>query len=172
MPSCAPGFATHHWQVAGGIIAGLAFGMTISFGLFIKPMSDDLGLRREELSLAVGLSMLANGFASILWGAINDKFGVVATVLCASLGIFGALWMTSFGRAAVVFYFSIPLFGFFDAGATPGVILGAVGRLFSDETARQKAIGCVLELRSAGPEAHTRVRLWPFALRACSASSS
>jgi hypothetical protein len=47
--------------VCGGTIAGLAFGISVSFGLFVTPITSDLGIWREVISLAVGCSMLVNG---------------------------------------------------------------------------------------------------------------
>ena len=50
--------------VCAGLVAGLYFGISASFGLFLKPISDDLGLQRETLSLAVAVGLLLNGEGS------------------------------------------------------------------------------------------------------------
>eukprot|EP01047_Picozoa_sp_COSAG01_P003880 COSAG01_NODE_121_length_25291_cov_10.011670_5_plen_215_part_00 len=136
--------------VCGGTIAGLAFGISVSFGLFVTPITSDLGIRREVISLAVGCSMLVNGAASIFWGRINDRHGIFVTVLLGALLTAAGLGATSMGRDAWVFCLTIPFTGFAEASASPGVILGAVGRLYDDEHVRSKAMGASSALQSCG----------------------
>jgi hypothetical protein len=55
------------------IIVGLAFGVRQSFGLFMRPMTLELGWGREALSLVFAIQALLNGFAAPFAGAISDK---------------------------------------------------------------------------------------------------
>jgi MFS family permease len=125
--------------VCGGTIAGLAFGISVSFGLFVTPITSDLGIRREVISLAVGCSMLVNG-----------RHGIFVTVLLGALLTAAGLGATSIGRDAWVFCLTIPFTGFAEASASPGVILGAVGRLYDDEHVRSRAMGASSALQSCG----------------------
>jgi hypothetical protein len=43
---------------AGCVVAFLGFGFTASFGVFLKPMSMELGWGREIFSLSVALQLL------------------------------------------------------------------------------------------------------------------
>src|SRR5688500_10207092 len=73
--------AAAHWRtpavviVCAGLILMLALGMRQSFGLFLRPMSMDLGLGREAFSFAIALQNLVWGFAMPFAGAIADRYG-------------------------------------------------------------------------------------------------
>eukprot|EP01051_Picozoa_sp_SAG22_P006109 SAG22_NODE_388_length_11295_cov_14.512594_16_plen_506_part_00 len=135
---------------AGGVIAALGFGISCSFGLFVEPITDSLGFGREKISLAVGISMMVNGVSSIFWGHLSDRFGIARTVSVGVVLLFCALWLTSFGRAPGHFFVSIPLTGFADGSISPGIILGTVGRRYTDEVQRSKAMGLSSAIQSCG----------------------
>ena len=59
----------------GGLILMLALGMRQSFGLFLRPMSMDLGWGREAFSFAIALQNLVWGCAMPFAGAIADRYG-------------------------------------------------------------------------------------------------
>ena len=136
--------------LAGGIIAGLGFGIGTSFGLFVEPITTALGLGREIISLAVGISMGVNGFSSIFWGNVNDRLGIFPTVAIGASLLTVGLWLTSFARSSGLLLFSIPLSGFGDGSITPGIILGAVGKLFKEDAVRARAMGRTQALQSCG----------------------
>ena len=151
--------------ICGGIIAGLGFGIGTSFGLFVAPITSALdelddglcndSFGREVISLAVGISMFVNGAASVVWGSFNDHFGIFPTIVTGACMIFCFLWLTSFAEtfapaSATVLYFSIPLTGFSDAALSPGIVLNAVGQLFTDEKARARAMGTTSAIQSCG----------------------
>src|SRR2546428_218406 len=60
--------------VCGGMILLLALGIRQSFGLFLRPMSLDLGWGRETFSFAIALQNLVWGLAMPFAGAIADRF--------------------------------------------------------------------------------------------------
>src|SRR6266508_2482 len=60
--------------VCGGLILLLAIGTRQSFGLFLVPMSLDLGWGRETFSFAIALQNLVWGLAMPFAGAIADRF--------------------------------------------------------------------------------------------------
>src|SRR2546423_689910 len=68
--------------LCGGLILMLALGTRQSFGLFLRPMSMDLGWGREAFSFAIALQNLVWGAAMPLAGAIADRYGA-ARVLTA-----------------------------------------------------------------------------------------
>src|SRR2546421_12889572 len=61
--------------VCGGLILMLALGTRQSFGLFLRPMTIDLGCGREVFSFAIALQNLVWGLGMPLAGAIADRFG-------------------------------------------------------------------------------------------------
>src|SRR6266849_5785959 len=59
----------------GGLILMLALGTRQSFGLFLRPMSIDLGCGREVFSFAIALQNLVWGLGMPVAGAIADRYG-------------------------------------------------------------------------------------------------
>lgn len=75
--------------VAGCIVAFLSFGFSATFGVFMRPMSADLGWGREVFSLSIAVQMLCWGFTQPFAGIVADRFGS-ARVLAAG-AIFAAV---------------------------------------------------------------------------------
>ena len=88
--------------VTGGIVGGLAFGVSSSFGLFLKPMCDDLGLGRQVIGLAAGLTCWLNGARSVGWSAVADERGVVRVLLTGAALECASLYATSRARREAV----------------------------------------------------------------------
>jgi MFS family permease len=61
--------------VAGCIVAFLGFGFAASFGVFMRPMSADLGWGREVFSLSVAVQALAWGLTQPVAGIVADRYG-------------------------------------------------------------------------------------------------
>ena len=59
----------------GGLILMLALGTRQGFGLFLRPMSLDLGWGREAFSFAIALQNLVWGLAMPFAGAVADRYG-------------------------------------------------------------------------------------------------
>ena len=92
------------WVVVAvlAVTGGLTMGMgSLNFGLFIKPMGDDLGAGRAIFGWAQSSRQFASAFTAPLVGPLIDRFGVrvmlaVAALLCAGamvgLSIIDAGW--------------------------------------------------------------------------------
>ncbi len=77
---------------AGCLISMIGFGLRADFGLFTKPISDELGWGREIYSLAIALQNLIWGAFQPIAGGIADKFGTARVlVLGAVIYIVGML---------------------------------------------------------------------------------
>ena len=63
----------------------LALGTRQSFGLFLRPMSIDLGWGREAFSFAIALQNLVWGCAMPFAGAIADRFGAGRVLVAGGL---------------------------------------------------------------------------------------
>jgi MFS family permease len=61
--------------IAGCIVAFLGFGFTATFGVFLRPMSADLGWGREVFSLSVAIQALCWGFTQPVAGMVADRYG-------------------------------------------------------------------------------------------------
>ncbi len=125
----------------GGLLLMLALGTRQSFGLFLRPMSFDLGWGREVFSFAIALQNLVWGLAMPFAGAIADRAGagrvLVAGGLCYVLG----LWAMAYSGSALAFDFAAGLLvGLGLASTGFGVVLAVVARAFPPEK-RTLAVG-------------------------------
>src|SRR5205823_8037780 len=71
--------------LCGGLILMLALGTRQSFGLFLRPMSIDLGCGREVFSFAIALQNLVWGLGMPIAGAIADRYGAGRVVTVGGL---------------------------------------------------------------------------------------
>lgn len=128
--------------LCGGAIMALSVGFRQSFGLFLTPISMDLGIGRESFALAMGLMNLCWGLASPFAGAIADRHGAARVAaaggICYALGL---LAMTLSGDGGHLLLGGT-LIGLGLSGAGFTVILGTVGRATPAAT-RGRALGAV-----------------------------
>jgi MFS family permease len=84
------------WVIVGvGIVVScIGMGSMMSLGVFVLPITQDMGWSRTGISTAATLNFLAMGFGSFLWGALSDRFGsrvvVVSGGLLLGVGLAGA----------------------------------------------------------------------------------
>lgn len=127
--------------VSGGLILMLALGIRQSFGLFLRPMSMDLGWGREAFSFAIALQNLVWGLAMPFAGAVADRFGggrvLAAGGVAYGLGLAGMAYSTSplalDLAAGVLIGLGLSCTGF-------GVVLAVVARAHPPEK-RSVAVG-------------------------------
>src|ERR687896_608152 len=96
--------------VCGGIILGLALGTRQSFGLFLRPMSTDLGWGREAFSFAIALQNLVWGFAMPFAGAIADRYGAGRVLLAGGLAYGAGLIAMAHSSTPLAFNLAAGLF--------------------------------------------------------------
>lgn len=61
--------------LSGSVIVMLAFGIRINFGLYMEPVSTDLGWGRGVFSFAIALQSIVWGISTPLMGYIADRYG-------------------------------------------------------------------------------------------------
>ncbi|MFC2009778.1 MFS transporter [Chloroflexota bacterium] len=92
---------------AGFIIQAVGIGTYITFGVFFKPIIDELGWSRAALSGAQSLAILVSGVVGILIGRLNDKYGprvlMSVTSLCFGLGLLAMAWLNDIWQV-YIFY--------------------------------------------------------------------
>jgi len=127
--------------VCGGLILMLALGMRQSFGLFLRPMSLDLGWGREAFSFAIALQNLIWGCAMPFAGAIADRYGA-GRVLAAG-GLAYGVGLVAMAHSTTPLGFNLAaglLVGLGLACTGFGVVLAVVARAFAPEK-RSLAVG-------------------------------
>lgn len=71
--------------VCATAIVFLTYGSRQSFGIYMRPMSQDLGWGRESLSLVFGAQALIYGLSAPFVGAIADRWGAIKVLLVAGV---------------------------------------------------------------------------------------
>jgi MFS family permease len=133
----------------GSLVVLLSFGIRSSFGLFLQPMSLDLGWGREVFALAMALQNLVWGLPQPFVGAIADKWGTARTIVGGgALYALGVYLMSTTARAPELYFSAGVLVGLGLSG-TFGVVLAAVGRSVPPER-RSAALGITTAVGSLG----------------------
>ena len=68
-------------MLCGALVFMLSAGTRQTFGLFLRPMSSDLGWGREVFAFSVALLTLLMGATTPFMGAIADRFGSGRVIL-------------------------------------------------------------------------------------------
>jgi len=109
---------------AGIVVTCIGLGAMLSLSVFLAPMSAAMGWSRTGISVAALLNFLGMGIGSFFWGALSDRFGTRAVVLCG--GVLLGLGLVTASQAATLGQFQL-LFG---------VLVGfAAGSLYTPMTA-------------------------------------
>ena len=125
----------------GGLILMLALGTRQSFGLFLRPMTIDLGCGREVFSFAIALQNLVWGLGMPLAGAIADRYGAGRVLTLGGLAY--GLGLIAMAHSATPLELNAAaglLIGLGLACTGFGVVLAVVARAFPPEQ-RSFAVG-------------------------------
>jgi MFS family permease len=127
----------------GGLILMLALGTRQSFGLFLRPMSLDLGWGREAFSFAIALQNLVWGCAMPFAGAIADRYGAGRVLVVGGLAYGAGLLAMAHSTSPLGFNFAAGLLVGVGLACTGfGVVMAVVARAFPPGK-RSLAVGAV-----------------------------
>lgn len=125
--------------VAGCAVAMLTFGPRSVFGLFLVPMSAEMGWGRDIFGFAVAVQNLLWGIGSPFAGGLADRFGIVRVLCIGALLYAAGLVMMSWALTPGSLYISAGvLVGFGLSAASFNLVLAAFGKLLPD---RWKGLG-------------------------------
>jgi predicted MFS family arabinose efflux permease len=129
--------------LCGGVILTIALGVRHNFGLYLQPMTVDLGIGREAFSFAIAIQNLIYGFAQPFTGMIADKFGT-ARVLIGGAILYGiGLVLMSLSSTSWELNLSAGLLIGIALGCSGfSIVFGVVGRAVPAEK-RTTALGIV-----------------------------
>ncbi len=143
----------HLLQNRWWIVAAAALGMIVgqgpitvfTLGVFLKPVTEALGITRGTLSSTVGLLTFIAAIVTPLMGRLIDRFGA-RVVLLPMIGLFAVTTMALSLLQASVFllYLLFGLQGVFSAGQTPTAYVKTISAWFDKER------GLALEIAQAG----------------------
>ena len=133
--------------VAGaGAIVGLAMGLRQVMGLYLQPMTLQLGVGRESFSTAMAVANLVWGIGAVFSGAIADKYGAARVVVGGALCTMAGLYVMYSARNGADLMASGVLLGLGVSGTGITSLVGAVGRAVPAE----KRIQAIASLGMAG----------------------
>ena len=79
--------------VAGCLISAIGFGIRSTFGIYLEPMTSDLGWTRETYAFAMALQNLFWGLVLPIAGGLADKYGSTRIIafgaVVYALGVWG-----------------------------------------------------------------------------------
>lgn len=118
------------WVVllSAGLIVGIAMGLRQVMGLYLKPMTTELGVGREPFSLAMAIANLVWGLAAVPLGAIADRFGAGRVLVLGAVATMGGLWLMYGAQSGHDLIVSGVLLGIGIGGTGMTALVGAVGR--------------------------------------------
>ncbi len=120
--------------ICGAAIAGITFGVRTSFGLFLDPISTDLGLGREPFSFALGVQTIIWGITQPFAGAIADRFGPVKVFVGSTILFVAGIALMAASTTPAGFLVSTGgMIGVALSGNSFGIILGVIGQIFPPE---------------------------------------
>src|SRR4030095_5671786 len=138
-------------------------GIRHGFGLYLQPISHDMGWGRETFALALAVENLMWGVTQPFAGMIADKYGTARVVLGgAALYILGLVTMAH-SHSPLLFVLTCGvLIGTGLSGLTFSVISGVLGRKFPPEK-RSMALGISAAAGSFGQFAILPLTQWLLA---------
>jgi len=133
-----------------GLIISLCMGLRQSLGLFMRPMTLDLGISAATFGFSIALQNIVWGVSQPFVGALADRYGPRPVLIVTSLLYAGGLLLMIVSR-------SIPgglelagfLIGIGTAGAGFGVLIGTISRATPPEK-RSQTVGLVAAAGSLG----------------------
>ena len=176
--SAAPRPQRPLWLVilAAGTIVGLAMGFRQVMGLYLKPLSDELGVGREPFSNAMAIANIVWGLLAIVAGGVADKYGAGRVIIVSSLATVASFYVLATAHTPMDIYIGGLLAGIGVAGTGISALVGAVGRAAPPDarTAAIAALGVASGIGSfiAFPYAHILIETvgWQSSLMVISAT--
>ena len=144
----------------GAAIVTLSMGIRHGFGLWLLPITQEMGWTRQSFALAIAIQNLSWGLIGIFAGMVADRFGafrvLIGGAVLYGLGLAGMALSptpTLFALTAGV------LIGAAQAGTTYAVIYGVLGRQIAPER-RSWAMGVAAAAGSFGQFLMVPVEGW------------
>ena len=135
---------------AASLLMLLGMGMRQSFGLFMVPVTGDLGLSVTDFTFALAVQNIVWGLTQPFVGAIADRFGMRVLLIIGSLCFSAGLAVTLVATGALTLLLGLGvLIGISLSCTASNLSLAATARVVS-ETRRSTTLGVVAGIGSFG----------------------
>src|SRR3989475_1659279 len=111
-----------------GLIISICMGLRQSLGLFMRPMTLELGISAATFGFSIALQNIVWGLSQPFVGAAADRYGARPVVFATALVYAAGLLLMMFSTNAVGLYAAGFLAGIGVAGAGPGTPLCVIAR--------------------------------------------
>jgi MFS family permease len=125
-----PGIARPLWMVvlSAGLVVGIAMGLRQVMGLYLPPMTKELGIGREPFSTAMAVANLTWGVGAVFAGMIADRYGAGRVVVTGALATMIGMYLMYSAQSGMDLLVSGVFLGIGVAGTGITSLVGAVGR--------------------------------------------
>lgn len=133
------------WMIilAAAAIAAIGMGIRQAMGLYLKPMTETLGLGREAFAMSVAVANIVWGIVAPFNGAISDSYGTGRVAVSGAIAMTVGLLVMYAARTETDLLITGVLLGIGIAGCGVNAMVGAVARAVSPDkrTAAIASIG-------------------------------
>ncbi len=134
----------------GAAIVTLSMGIRHGFGLWLQPITQEMGWTRQSFALAIAIQNLSWGLIGIFVGMVADRFGAFRVLVGGA--VLYALGLVGMALSPTQTLFALTtgvLIGAAQAGTTYAVIYGVIGRKLPPRSAPGPWVWPRLRARSA-----------------------
>ncbi len=150
MSSETPKLSMAQVLACGAAIVTLSMGIRHGFGLWLQPITQDMGWTRQSFALAIAVQNLAWGLFGIFAGMAADRFGAFRVLIGGAVLYAAGLVGMALSPTPLLFALTAGvLIGAAQAGTTYAVIYGVLGRQIPAEK-RSWAMGVAAAAGSFG----------------------
>lgn len=127
--AAAPSLPMVQVLLCAGMVVTLSMGIRHGFGLWLQPITQDMGWSRESFSLAIAVQNIAWGVLGIFVGMLADRWGAFKILIVGAL--LYALGLVGMALAPTTWLFILStglIIGAAQSGTTYAVVYGVLGR--------------------------------------------
>lgn len=135
--------------IVSGLIISICMGLRQSFGLFMRPITLELGISAAAFGFSVALQNIVWGFGQPIVGALADRYGARPVLVVTSVIYALGLLMVMFARGELGLGVAGFMIGVGIAGTGFGILIGVVTRSTPPER-RSQTVGAVAAAGSLG----------------------
>ena len=136
--------------LCGGAIVTLSMGIRHGLGMWLLPITQEMGWSRQDFSLALAVQNLTWGLVGVFAGMLADRFGALRVLMAG--GVVHTLGLIGMAYAPTPLLFTASagvLIGVAQAGTTYAIVYGVIGRNTAPEQ-RSWAMGIAAAAGSFG----------------------